>query len=758
MIFQKCAVIGLGLIGGSFAAGIKAKALVGQVNAYTPREDHLRIAEHLEYIDQGYSDIQSCVKDADLVVIAVPVAAFESVFQALSELPENWLAPNVVVTDVGSVKGSVIALANQYIPDLQFVPGHPIAGSEKSGILAVNPSLYEKHMVVITESSSGKQSASSRDKVKQLWEGVGALVKTMPVEEHDRIFAVTSHLPHLLAFSLVDTLAGDPAQQAIFQFAAGGFRDFTRIAASDPVMWHDIFFANKENMLSAIDEFSEGLNALRGALETDNHEGIMGILTRSQAARQHFQVILEQRAFSSLEKQSKESSKDMSETHVQHFLLQPGGQCSGEITIPGDKSMSHRSIMFGALSEGTTNVKGFLEGEDALATLQAFRDMGVVIEGPKDGEVVIHGVGLHGLKQPKGEIYVGNSGTTIRLMTGLLGAQQFASRMVGDPTIMKRPMGRVANPVNSMGANITISDAGTPPVVIEPAQGPLKAIHYDMPVVSAQVKSAVLLAALYAEGTTTIKEIGPARDHTERMLKAFGVEVEVDGYNISLKGGQKLVATDFTVPADISSSAFFLVGASIAPNSNLLMKQVGMNPTRTGVIDILKLMGADITLENEQFVGGEPVADIRVKSAQLKGIQIPEELVPLAIDEFPAIFVAASCAEGETKLTGAEELRVKESDRIASMAAGLKTLGIDAEAQPDGIIIQGKGNGDLAAPIFGTGEIETFGDHRIAMSFSMAALRASGTILVKDTGHVATSFPGFKDLAQMTGLNVEITT
>lgn len=771
MKLKKCAVIGLGLIGGSLASAIKARGLAEKVVAFTPRSDHLRIAEHLHYIDQGADTLAIAVQDADLIVIATPVAAFEQVMLDLAQLPTNWFAPDCIITDVGSVKACITDLARQHLPHLTFVPGHPIAGSEKSGILAVNDCLFENHLVVLTHDDHATNAEVEHipgyQTLTRLWQAVGAKVILMPVSEHDRVFAVTSHLPHLLAFSLVDTLAGDPAQQAIFQFAASGFRDFTRIAASDPTMWHDIFFANKPNILAAIDEFSAGLAQLKQAINDENHEAVLGVLTRSQAARQHFQVVLEQRAFQTISTQTlstqpgssplnqfNESKDTMSVSAVENFLMQPGGQVTGTLQVPGDKSISHRSIMFGALAEGVTHIQGFLEGEDALATLQAFRDMGVVIEGPKDGEVIVHGVGLHGLEAPSGDIYVGNSGTTIRLLTGLLAAQKFKSRLIGDPTIMRRPMGRVADPLTRMGAQIKIADSGTPPVEITPAGQRLKAIQYTMPVVSAQVKSALLLAGLYADGVTEIQEIGPARDHTERMLTAFGCKIDVNGPLIRLQGGQTLTATELTVPADISSAAFFLVAASIAPGSDLTLLQVGMNPTRIGVLEILKLMGADIKFENQGFIGGEPVADLRVRYAPLQGIQIPEALVPLAIDEFPALFVAAACAQGITRLTGAQELRVKESDRIAAMAKGLTTLGITAEPQPDGIIIHGKGTDDPSTPVFSGGEIETFGDHRIAMAFCMSALRATKTILVKDIVHVATSFPGFMNLAQMAGLSM----
>ena len=427
------------------------------------------------------------------------------------------------------------------------------------------------------------------------------------------------------------------------------------------------------------------------------------------------------------------------------FLAQPGGSLRGRIRVPGDKSISHRSIILGSIAEGITEVSGFLEGEDSLATLKAFRAMGVAIGGPDAGRVVVHGVGLHGLKAPSAPLDLGNSGTSMRLLSGLLAGQAFDVEVVGDHSLMSRPMRRVTEPLASMGAMISTTETGTAPLKIKGGQM-LRGIRYDMPVASAQVKSCLLLAGLYANGQTCVHEPAPTRDHTERMLSGMGYPVTRNNSTACVDGGGKLSATSIDVPADISSAAFFLVGASIAPGSDLLLEHVGINPTRTGVLEILRLMGADIEVLNRHEVGGEPVADLRVRSAQLRGIDIPVAQVPLAIDEFPVLFVAAACAQGRTVLTGAEELRVKESDRIQVMADGLQALGIKAEPTADGMIIEG---GSLAG-----GHVDSKGDHRIAMSFAMAALRASGAISIDDCANVNTSFPGFVDLAFSVGLSV----
>lgn len=426
------------------------------------------------------------------------------------------------------------------------------------------------------------------------------------------------------------------------------------------------------------------------------------------------------------------------------FIAEPGGALRGCIRVPGDKSISHRAIMFGALADGVTTVTGFLQGEDCLATLRAFRAMGVRIDGPDQGRVVVRGVGLRGLRAPAGPLDMGNSGTSMRLMSGILAGQAFDTVLTGDASLSRRPMRRVTEPLARMGARIESAAQGTAPLRIRGSQR-LTGIDYPLPVASAQIKSCLLLAGLYAEGVTRVTEPAPTRDHTERMLQGFGYPLaRASDRTVAVTGGGRLTATDIDVPADISSAAFFLVGASLAPGSDLLLEHVGINPTRTGVIDILRLMGADVEILNPRLAGGEPVADLRVRHAPLRGVRIPKTLVPLAIDEFPALFIAAACAGGETVLTGAQELRVKESDRIQVMADGLTALGIAAVPTPDGIVIQG---GALSG-----GTVDSHGDHRIAMSFAIAALRAAGPVSIRDCANVNTSFPGFVALARSAGL------
>lgn len=427
------------------------------------------------------------------------------------------------------------------------------------------------------------------------------------------------------------------------------------------------------------------------------------------------------------------------------FLVQPGGQLSGRLRVPGDKSISHRAVMLGSLAEGTTEITGLLEGEDVLCTLAAFRAMGVKAEGPVNGHLNIAGVGLRGLKPPRKPLDMGNSGTAMRLLCGVLAGQSFDSELIGDESLSRRPMSRVAVPLSRMGGQLYMNEGGRPPVRIMGRQR-MHAIDYRLPVASAQVKSAVLLCGLYCPGETSVTEPAPTRDHTERMLRGLGYDVRSDGPRASLRGGGRLHAARLDVPADISSAAFFLVGACIAPGSDLTLEHVGINPTRVGVINILRAMGADIEILNSRDVGGEPVADLHVRARRLRGIRIPRDQVPLAIDEFPVLFIAAACADGETILEGAEELRVKESDRIAVMADGLRRAGIEAHEQPDGIVIHG---GRLHAA-----EVNSHGDHRIAMAFAIGALAADGPMTIGDCKNVATSFPGFAKLARGVGLGI----
>lgn len=424
----------------------------------------------------------------------------------------------------------------------------------------------------------------------------------------------------------------------------------------------------------------------------------------------------------------------------------PVTSLGGSIEVPGDKSISHRAVMLSAIAEGTSTIRGFLRAEDCLATLAAMKHMGVSVSEPDERTLIVEGVGMHGLKPPTQDIDLGNSGTAMRLMTGLLAAQRFDSCLVGDASLMLRPMARVADPLARMGAKVQ-TQAGRPPIRIE-AVGGLRGIDASLPVASAQVKSAILIAGLYARGTTSVSTPGVTRDHTERMLASMGVDIVEDRARnlVSLDGPQALRGLEIRIPGDFSSAAFFIVAGCLGSESAIRINNVGINPTRTGLLDILRLMGARIDVADTRFAGSEPVADLVVHRSELRGIDVPETLVALAIDEFPVLFVAAACAHGRTRVRGAEELRHKESDRLGAMARALTGVGVEVSEVPDGLDIVG-------GPMAG-GAVDSMGDHRIAMAMVVASLRARKPIEIENTAQVATSFPSFVDVASSIGFDV----
>ena len=426
---------------------------------------------------------------------------------------------------------------------------------------------------------------------------------------------------------------------------------------------------------------------------------------------------------------------------MKSITIKKSKSLKGEISIPGDKSISHRAIMLGSIADGDTTIKGLLKGEDNMATLKAFGQMGIRIDEHKNGIVAIQGKGLHGLTEPQDVIDAGNSGTTIRLLTGLLSGQNFFSVITGDQYLRKRPMKRVVEPLAQMGAKIFGRENGNKaPLAIVGSK--LKGITYNSPVASAQVKSAILLAGLYADGRTTVAEPTLSRDHTERMLKYFGVKIEQKATSVSISSGQKLIGKEIVVPGDISSAAFFMVAALITENSELLIKNVGINPTRTGIIDLLQAMGGDLKIVNQREISGEPVGDILVKSSRLKGIEIKGEMIPRAIDELPIAAVAAAFAEGTTTIKDAKELKVKETDRIESMTSELRRIDVKVTPLPDGMTIEGG-----KRPI-GNDNCNSWGDHRVAMSMIVAGLASEKGITISNTDCIDTSFPGFMELLE----------
>jgi 3-phosphoshikimate 1-carboxyvinyltransferase len=724
-------IIGLGMIGGSLAKALKENNFAKQVVGYDQSSSAVALGVELGVIDNGFDDIVKSAANADIIILAVPVKATATVLSLIKDV----LRPNVLISDVGSTKGSVIDAARTVFGKVPsyFIPAHPIAGSEKSGVQAADSQLFVKHKVIITPHDKACEKGILT--IARMWQSTGAEVLQMDVSKHDEVLAATSHLPHLLAFSLVDSLAKESASLDIFRYAAGGFRDFTRIAASDPTMWSDVCGANKQAILQQINLFSDGLANLKAAIEHDDEQSIKGIFIRARAAREHFGRMLEGTAYS----KTNSANKNVS------FIVKPGAALIGEIIIPGDKSISHRAIFFAALADGISHINGFLNSEDSMATIQAFRDMGVVIEGPYNGNVKVYGVGKYGLCAPTRPLYLGNSGTSMRLLTGLLAAQNFDSTLIGDNSLSMRPMERVAIPLRQMGARITTSDNGCAPIHIQGGQA-LNAIDYTLVMPSSQVKSSVLLAALYTDKPSSIVQPIVCRNHTELLMQSIGVDIKVTHNTIVLNPNKNITSFNADIPADFSSAAFFIVGAVICPGSDVLLKNIGINPTRIGLIHILTLMGAKIELLNQQTINGEDIADIAVQYSPLKAISIPEEFVSTAIDEFPVLFIAASCAIGHTEIKGLAELRFKETDRLAAMTKGLIELGITVVEKDDGVTIEGG--------VINGGCVDSQGDHRTAMAFAMAGLKSREEIKIINCANVASSFPEFVEKAAKAGLRI----
>ncbi|MCP8689749.1 bifunctional prephenate dehydrogenase/3-phosphoshikimate 1-carboxyvinyltransferase [Marinobacterium sedimentorum] len=723
-------VVGLGLIGGSLAKALKHRRYCRLVVGYDRNPAELEAGLALGVIDEAAHDLRQAVAAADLVVLAVPVKATDAVLAEIS----TALRPHTLLTDVGSTKGNVVAAAEAVFGCLPatFVPGHPIAGSEKSGVAAADAQLFERHKVILTPTAASSTDATLV--IARMWQAVGAEVLQMEVARHDQVLAATSHLPHLLAFSLVDTLAAEAANTDIFRYAAGGFRDFTRIAASDPTMWHDICLTNGDAILAQLDRFSAGVEKLRQAISSADSQAMLGIFTRAKASRDHFSRILSSSAYSQNQHNAAVS-----------YRAQQGTALTGQVRLPGDKSISHRAIMLGSLATGITRIEGFLESEDSLATLQAFRDMGVVIEGPHQGAVKIYGVGLQGLQPPPGPLYLGRSAMSMRLLCGVLAGQSFDTELTGDASLSSWSMEQVVRPLRQMGAQIDTAEGCLAPLRIRGSQS-LQGIAQQLPLPSAQVKSALLLAGLYARGTTRVIEPTPSRDHTERMLQGLGWTLERSRGQVALQAGGQLQAARIDVPGDMSLAAFFIVGAAISPGSELLLEHVGINPTRIGLIEILRLMGADIEFDNATEVSGEPVADIRVRYRPLQAIEVPGVLLARASDELPLLMAAAACAEGTTWIRGIGELRYGLDTLLQAVVAGLDELGVEALVGAGSVCVRG-------GPI-GGGALSATGDYRVALAFVALSLRANTEFHITECACLEAAFPEFVALACQAGFRI----
>ena len=722
VMFNRVLIAGLGLIGGCIARDLRRLQLAEFIAAYDSDAAQLEAALADGSIDLGAASIAALGADYDLLVLATPISASPELARDLAAV----LSPEAIVMDVGSCKRHFLQRVRELAPELNVVGAHPLAGVEFSGYAAARAQFFAGQRVVITPDSQSSAQAVLR--VANMWRALGAELLFMSPEWHDNILAKTSHLPHLLSFALYESLSASLSSSALRLFSGGGLRDFTRIAASDTKMWSDIFLLNKDQLLQDLGAVQNLLADYRALISTGDRVGLTAKLRHVRSQRSWL---------------NSAGSLDM--------LCAPTSSLRGQCQVPGDKSISHRALLFAAIADGRSHISDMLEGEDNLATLGALSAMGVQMLFAGDGSLQVDGVGLRGLQPAQSTLDLGNSGTAARLFSGLLAAQNFSSTISGDESLNSRPMARVFKPLQAMGARFRASSGDTLPAEILATPQGLQGIDFAMDIPSAQVKSAVMIASLYATGESSITECGITRDHTERMLRSFGHKVETEAGRIRIGAARSLRACELRVPGDISSAAFVLVAASISADADVLVKSVGVNPTRDGVIRILRAMGADIELVNERAYGAEPVADLRVRSAPLQGIAVPPEWVPLAIDEFPVLFVAAACARGRFELRAASELKVKESDRLGGMVRGLRALGVEVEQLPDGLVITG--NADKA--LLG-GRVDSLGDHRLAMAFAVASCASSATISIANVGNIQTSFPGFSQLLNQLGAQLSV--
>lgn len=662
-------VIGLGLIGGSFARAARNLPRVEQVVGFDLNREECELGVALGVIDRIAEDLESEVRAADLVMLAVPVKAIETVLAHIAP----WIKPDALITDVGSTKLNVLQAAERIWGEVPagFIPGHPIAGAEKSGVAASDARLFVQRKVILTPLDSTPEAA--RLTLARLWQSMGAEVLQMEPARHDEVLAATSHLPHLLAFSLVDTLAAEAESTDIFRYAAGGFRDFTRIAASDPTMWHDVCFANREPILAQIDRFTEGLAHLREAVEKGDSQRLTGIFTRARTSREQFSRILERAGYLN---QGNEPES---------LVVQPATELRGHLRLPGDRSISHRAIMLAAIAEGVSDIEGFVESEDSLATIQVFRDLGVVIEGPHQGRVRVYGVGLKGLQAPAGPLYFGNSATSLRMLLGLLAAQNFDSEISGSSELMQQEFTEVIDVLQQMGARFDKTPAGVPVRVV--GGQALRAIEYAPGFSSAQVKASLLLASMAAGVELQLYESNTTRDHTERLLRGFGVELDRDGRSLHLDSGAQLRAQAIQIPADLSLASAFVLAGTLVPGSELVIEQTGINPTRQQLLRILARMGARFEMINETASNSEPIADIRVTAAPLSGVDCTSTELAGVADDLPLLLVALSAAQSPSELLGIDRLPERHQALIKDFLEQLSRLGVDVEFRGSDVCI-----------------------------------------------------------------------
>lgn len=732
--FGNVLIIGLGMIGGSVAKALKDRGLA-TLYGYDRRETELSLGISTGVIDYSIELTPDAIAKMDVILLATPVRAMEHVLATIAPM----LRETTLVTDVGSTKSSVIESAKRVFGCVpaNFIPGHPIAGAEKSGVLAANPNLFENHKVIVTPLVTS--DLSLLDRLHSFWASIGGEVVSMDVDHHDLVLAGSSHLPHLLAYTLVDSLANSELRQDVFRFAAGGFRDFTRIASSDPVMWRDVFLANKDATLVVLNEFMEKLDQMKVAIETSDSASMFGVFTRAKSARDHFLRLLEEKAAGN------EKIQSLSVT----FPLM--SSIKGSVSLPGDQSLSHRAIAMASLAEGISLLSNLDIGSNARLTVQAFRDMGVVIEELGEGQLRIHGVGLRGLKAPIAPINVGNSSTTLYVLLPILAGQNFSVSLVGEGDLLDLPLNDVLPVVESMGAEVASSSTSGLPVHIKPnKREKLNVVVHGS---YAQAKMATLFAACYLanESGSCSVDLGKAsskRNHTENLLLAFGCSVQESADMLTFPDSVNLQSVDIALPADVTKTAWLILLASILPGSRLEVDNVLVNDTRTGYLSVLRRAGASIETLSLMAIVPENSEKIVVQFSTLSAFYIDADEALLVREELVFLCVAAVFAKGKSRVNGINKLPFECEERLRSLIDSLIKVGITCVVGNDYVEIEGG--------VPNGGDLDSAGDYLLAMAQIALGARSSAAIKVHDCFGLFKEFHEFERVTESLGVQCSL--
>ena len=727
---QNVLVIGLGLIGGSFARAAREVHKVEQVIGFDLNSEECDLALALGFVDDIAADLESAVRSCDLIMLAVPVKAIEHVMAQIAP----WLKDTAILTDVGSTKLNIIQAASDIWPILPpgFVPGHPIAGAEKSGVSASDAELFAHRKVILTPPASSSPDAVLT--LARLWQSMGAEVVQMEPKRHDQVLAATSHLPHLLAFSLVDTLAAEAESTDIFRYAAGGFRDFTRIAASDPTMWHDVCFANREQLLVQIDRFLGGVHNLREAVESGDGQALTGIFTRAKASREHFSLVLERAGYSELRGDSSALLRTSPATHV-----------LGELRAPGDRSISQRAIMLAAIAEGISDIDGLIESEDTLATIQVFRDLGVVIEGPHQGRLRVYGVGLNGLQAPSAPLYFGSSITSLIMLVGLLSAQSFNVELTGSEQLYDYSLKDLIEPLSQMGAVIK-SREGCLPLSIQ-GNPLLSSVVYSPIYSSAQIKGSLLLAAMSSGVSLEIVETNTTRDHTERLLAGFGVNLVREGRRLILERNATLRGRSIQVPADLSFSIAFALGAMSLKGSRVFIENCSVNPSRMQTVRLLQRMGGAINVSGVRQGSGEPIADLDVLESSLQGIDCLSSELSGVGDDLPFVLLGMVFAQSESSIQGVDRLSSGQKTLLQKTIEQFNKAGATIEMDATCISISPVSDWQAV-------DLEASESPSLALALIILSLRFEHSVQISGCRAMSTAFPEYLDQARRVGIRL----